>query len=662
MTKQASQIDPVVEKLIQNSQNIKVLEAQLQALNTQILEMKKFFSSGGAPKASKSQLRKEKNGKKQKGSTLKDALSRGSSAVPNQAQDAEQGEGFYKTAGQQMKMRRNDTSSMIINQMISFMQKSQKEKIKQFHATKKFDKISHTSEKLFYKKLLEEFKKLKGKTKKKPTDKKEQIVVKKDGKKPQIRTSRQPSGASTTTPSTGSPSPSGPTAVRLPPSAPAQTDAGYAARAVSVAGGISKVGLTNPISVQAFLQVASKESGLKQSSSELGAQAWANTIAYKNAKEGPGAGVAYANATFHRNFTEQQYLDAAAKGDEYFFGPNFMNQYGGGWKYRGRGYIGLTHDFNYKKVGELIGKDLISDPDLIIRDPEVNAQASVAVLALSIGQGDYNKGLKILNSFDDKQKALTFMAANVASGGTGLNEGRVAELMKTQHFQNALTKAQSFEGAVSSALSSTKFGLPGSSLPVPTTGEGMTAEQLKLLGLNLRSTGDVHKSGSYVDPNTIEMARKIQSAIPEFSMITAVNDEHHQKELKNSAHTKGTAIDFVVKGTPTRERAAEIKSILNSMGFIAADEYYADVTKHTTGPHFHVELKPGASLATMPKTDATQKLEKASVANKDMKATSSKNVVVVNNSTTVVNNSQNKNVAVVERKEGDIKPLHMGQN
>jgi len=39
---------------------------------------------------------------------------------------------------------------------------------------------------------------------------------------------------------------------------------------------------------------------------------------------------------------------------------------GDGWKYRGRGYVQLTWFTNYQKLGDILGVDLVNDPDLAL--------------------------------------------------------------------------------------------------------------------------------------------------------------------------------------------------------------------------------------------------------------------------------------------------------
>lgn len=52
-------------------------------------------------------------------------------------------------------------------------------------------------------------------------------------------------------------------------------------------------------------------------------------------------------------------------------------QPGDGARYKGRGYTQLTGRYNYQKVGQLIGRDLVNNPELL-EDPEVAKEASAA--------------------------------------------------------------------------------------------------------------------------------------------------------------------------------------------------------------------------------------------------------------------------------------------
>ena len=51
--------------------------------------------------------------------------------------------------------------------------------------------------------------------------------------------------------------------------------------------------------------------------------------------------------------------------------------YSGGSRYHGRGYTQLTHDYNYKHFGKKLGVDLVKEPDLLLKDPNLSAKVAV---------------------------------------------------------------------------------------------------------------------------------------------------------------------------------------------------------------------------------------------------------------------------------------------
>lgn len=64
------------------------------------------------------------------------------------------------------------------------------------------------------------------------------------------------------------------------------------------------------------------------------------------------------------------------------FGKALMDEaYSGGSDYKGRGLIQITHDYNYEAVGDRIGVDLVSNPELV-NDPRYAVPAALAYLDL----------------------------------------------------------------------------------------------------------------------------------------------------------------------------------------------------------------------------------------------------------------------------------------
>jgi hypothetical protein len=233
MTTQTSQLDPVVERLLANGQHLRVLEAQMQSLNAQLLAMKKPFSPSKPAKAT--QTTGKKRGKKQKRDTLKESLA-GRTGLPEQAQEDD--DGFYSTVTKGLRLQKGDNASNIVAKLISFMQKSYEEKKIQYDLAKDFEEENHEKEKIFNEKFMKAIKELKGK----PKVKKPQLRDEKGRFKKQ--TEAEPAKAGTSAPSpaksTPTPAPATPAPATPAPAASTATKT-IVEKAVSVAKTATKV-------------------------------------------------------------------------------------------------------------------------------------------------------------------------------------------------------------------------------------------------------------------------------------------------------------------------------------------------------------------------------------------------------------------------------------
>jgi predicted chitinase len=72
------------------------------------------------------------------------------------------------------------------------------------------------------------------------------------------------------------------------------------------------------------------------------------------------------------------YMNELSSGKQYEGRKDLGNtEQGDGIKYKGRGYIQLTGKANYKKYGDMIGQDLVNNPDLAA-DPNIASQIALA--------------------------------------------------------------------------------------------------------------------------------------------------------------------------------------------------------------------------------------------------------------------------------------------
>ena len=161
-------------------------------------------------------------------------------------------------------------------------------------------------------------------------------------------------------------------------------------------------GITDPLTQIGILSVISKECNFKPKSE----------VGYDTTSNSRIKGIFGSRVS---SLSDSE-LDALKSNPEDFFNLVYANiigngpaSSGDGWKYRGRGFNQLTGIANYKKYGNIIGKDLVGNPDLV-NDPNVAAEIAIAFATKG-------KPASSFPTFTDKTDAAEFFADVNAGGG-----------------------------------------------------------------------------------------------------------------------------------------------------------------------------------------------------------------------------------------------------
>jgi len=138
---------------------------------------------------------------------------------------------------------------------------------------------------------------------------------------------------------------------------------------------LASQGITDPKAVANIMAQVQAESGFKPQSENL-------NYSGKKLFELYGAGNKGGNKVRFKTVAEAEAV--AAKGPEavgnVIYGGRMGNKEDEGFKYRGRGLIQLTGKDNYKKYGDMIGVDLVKNPDLA-NDPAIASKIAAAYFA-----------------------------------------------------------------------------------------------------------------------------------------------------------------------------------------------------------------------------------------------------------------------------------------
>lgn len=212
---------------------------------------------------------------------------------------------------------------------------------------------------------------------------------------------------------------------------------------------LNKFGITNPNLQAGILATISKESEFEPKSENMRYSAkrikevWPNTSDAK---------------------AQQLASNPVALGN-FMYGGKYGNSTTEGYKYRGRGFNQITFKDTYKNIGNIIGQDLVNNPDLL-NEPKIAADAAAAYFRLGLTQGIKNRsfskfGVTDLSAINDTTTATKVAIQTNAGLKTNFNTPVVQEgFIKAKNIVDSLyekIKGYTFSGieAISDATTST---------------------------------------------------------------------------------------------------------------------------------------------------------------------------------------------------------------
>lgn len=195
-------------------------------------------------------------------------------------------------------------------------------------------------------------------------------------------------------------------------------------------------GITNPYAIAGMLAIVSKESSFIPQMENLNYSAKRMVEVFKISPEKATQLAGKPEAIANYMYGVIPYGKRTPKDA----GGNILPD--DGWRFRGRGFNQLTFRGNYDKFGKLIGKDLVSNPDLV-NDPLIASKVLVAYNKVNIEElkkrnklASYNA--KDINDFKNTRDAV--LAFYHATAGAGKDVSYVKGL-QTSDTLGGMTKA-----------------------------------------------------------------------------------------------------------------------------------------------------------------------------------------------------------------------------
>jgi predicted chitinase len=196
--------------------------------------------------------------------------------------------------------------------------------------------------------------------------------------------------------------------------------------AQAIINSMNKHGITNPYTQKAILGVIGKECGFMPQ----------NETSYSNTSSSRIRSIFGSRVS---SMTDAQ-IDQLKKNDESFYNFLYGGRYGNspseGYKYRGRGFNGITFKGIYQNMQKLLDKlgkldrkvDIVANPD-VLNDIDVAAETAVLYFLdrASNPKMKQKYGVGDINGFKDQETAIKAMVNANAGWGNDLSSPFMAE-------------------------------------------------------------------------------------------------------------------------------------------------------------------------------------------------------------------------------------------
>jgi predicted chitinase len=198
----------------------------------------------------------------------------------------------------------------------------------------------------------------------------------------------------------------------------------------TITAGLVAAGITNAYAQKAVIANVGKETGFKPRDEDLAA--YGKTSNERIREVFTSRASKYSDEELNQIKKDPVKFGEMVYGKDTKMGQSMGNtQEGDGYKYRGRGSIQLTGKNNYAAYGKVVGKDLVSNPDLV-NDPAIDA----AVVAAFVKKGVGNK----INDFTDQQTANRAVTQAIGGAKLNLDVGVGAKILsKVDEYSSALS-------------------------------------------------------------------------------------------------------------------------------------------------------------------------------------------------------------------------------